>query len=76
MGHVDSAQVFLGIEHPLWLTLFLCALVGPIYALNLIVSWSKNQFSKHPIARALGIYCNARGTWLDIAAGVNMEYKR
>ncbi|XP_015114489.1 E3 ubiquitin-protein ligase TM129 [Diachasma alloeum] len=75
LGHLDAAQVFLGTEHPLWLTLSICALVGPIYALNLIVNWSRNHFSKHPIAKALGIYCNERGTWLDIAADVNREYK-
>ncbi|XP_011313749.1 E3 ubiquitin-protein ligase TM129 [Fopius arisanus] len=75
LDHIDSAQVFLGTEHPLWLTLSICALIGPIYALNLIVNWSKNGFSKHPIAKSLGIYCTDTGIWLDIAADVNREYK-
>ncbi|XP_063988396.1 E3 ubiquitin-protein ligase TM129 [Diachasmimorpha longicaudata] len=75
LGHLDAAQVLLGTEYPLWLTLFICSIVGPFYAIILVVHWSRNQFSKHPIAKALGIYCNGRETWLDIAADVNREYK-
>ena len=75
-GNVDAAQVLLSNENPWWLVLSACALVGPLYALYNILQWSSKNWSTHPIAKSLAVYCNNNTTWLAVASDVNIEFRR
>ncbi|KAK0094837.1 hypothetical protein PV326_009852 [Microctonus aethiopoides] len=75
-GHIDAVQILFGSENPIWLTLCICTLIGPMYTLYKILTWSKNNWSKHPIAKNLSIYCagDENRTWTDIASNINREF--
>ncbi|XP_044593761.1 E3 ubiquitin-protein ligase TM129 [Cotesia glomerata] len=76
LGYIDTVQLLIGTEHSLWLTLSLCALVGPLYTLARIINWSRNDWSQHPIAKKLAIYCdNDNKSWIDVASNVNIEFQ-
>ncbi|XP_034949818.1 E3 ubiquitin-protein ligase TM129 [Chelonus insularis] len=75
-GHIDVIHLLFGTEQPIWSTLCLCALVGPIYSLYRILIWSQTNWSKHPIAINLSVYCDEENkTWMDVAANINREFK-
>ncbi|KAJ8686301.1 hypothetical protein QAD02_022095 [Eretmocerus hayati] len=75
-GHLDAAQVFLGKDNPWWLVLSACALIGPLYALFKVLQWSSRNWSTHPIAESLSVFCNNNTTWLAVAADINIEFRR
>ena len=75
-NHVNVAQILLGDENPLWLTLTICAMIGPSYTLYKVMIWSSNNWAKHPIAQSLAVYCNNNTTWIAVASDINIEYRR
>lgn len=75
-GNMEAAQIFLGKENPFWPTLAACSLIGPIYALFKVIVWSKNNWSSHPIAECLAVYCNNNTSWMSVASDINIEYRR
>ena len=75
-GNVESARIFLGQDNPLWPTLAVCSLIGPIYTLYKVVCWSRNNWATHPIAESLAVYCNNNTRWMSVASDINIEYRR
>lgn len=75
LGHVDTAKLILGNDN-VWLSLLICAVLVPLYVLCKIVEWSANNWSKHPIARTLAVYCNNNRSWIRVAYDINAEYRR
>ncbi|XP_024941675.1 E3 ubiquitin-protein ligase TM129 [Cephus cinctus] len=50
--------------------------MGPAYTLHKVLSWSANNWSTHPIAQSLAVYCNNNTTWMAVASDINIEYRR
>lgn len=74
--NIDAAQTILGKNNSLWLILIICALIGPLFTICKVLQWSASNWSNHPIAKALSVYCNNNSTWLSIASDVNIEFRR
>ncbi|XP_066586221.1 E3 ubiquitin-protein ligase TM129 isoform X2 [Prorops nasuta] len=74
--HVDTARLLLGHQNPFWLMLILCAMIGPLYTLYMILEWSQNNWALHPIAKNLAVYCNNNTSWISVASDINIEYRR
>lgn len=77
-GHVDVVSALL--DHVnLWSIFVTCSILMPLYTLYKILIWSINNWSKHPIAQNLAIYCNNnnnRMSWTTVASDINVEYQR
>lgn len=78
-GHVDIVSALL--DHVnLWSIFVTCSILMPLYTLYKILIWSINNWSKHPIAQNLAIYCNNnnnnRMSWTTVASDINVEYQR
>lgn len=78
-GHVDVVNALL--DHVnLWSIFVTCSILMPLYTLYKILIWSINNWSKHPIAQNLAIYCNSnnnnRMSWTTVASDINVEYQR
>ncbi|XP_033209594.1 E3 ubiquitin-protein ligase TM129 [Belonocnema kinseyi] len=75
-GNIETARIFLGSDNPLWPTLAVCSLIGPIYAVYKVLCWSRNNWATHPIAESLAVYCNNNTRWISVASDINIEYRR
>lgn len=75
-GHVGTGKVQFIYQSPFWLTLVILTLAGHIYILYKLLKWSKNNWSMHPIARNLAVYCNDNTNWMSVASEINIEYRR
>lgn len=75
--HIDT-DMLMTYEHfsPLLVSSFIVTLIIPIYVLLKVHKWSINNWSMHPIAQCLTVYCNNNTTWLSVASDINIEYRR
>lgn len=83
-------KILLG-HNNLWLMILICTVFMPLYTLYKILTWSMNNWSKHPITQNLKLYCNHDNnndnhldrihhrqdtSWTTIASDINTEYRR
>ena len=79
-GHIDAVNVLLSHVN-LWSIFVTCSILIPLYTLSKILIWSMNNWSKHPIAKNLAVYCNSNNNnnsipWTTVASDINVEYQR
>ncbi|XP_017889747.1 E3 ubiquitin-protein ligase TM129 [Ceratina calcarata] len=74
--HINISNYF-----TLWSIFMVSTVLIPIYTLYKIWDWSKDNWSEHPIAKNLVIYCNSGNNnttaqWSTVASDINSEYER
>lgn len=75
-GHMDAAKLLTG-ENFLGLLFLVYVIVGPLYLLHEMFEWFLHNWSLHPIARNLAVYCNSSdASWKSVASDINTEYRR
>ncbi|XP_017789571.1 PREDICTED: E3 ubiquitin-protein ligase TM129 [Habropoda laboriosa] len=80
-GHLDAIEVLLGHAN-LWIIFITCTVLLPSYTSYKILTWSMNNWNKHPIAQNIAVYCNStnnnsnRISWTTVASDINIEYRR
>lgn len=54
---------------------FVCCTLLPLYVFYKIFYWLSNDWSTHPIAENLSVYCNNNTNWILVASDINREYQ-
>lgn len=64
------------LEKPLWLGFFGVSLILPCLAAARVYIWKHNEWDAHPLVISLKAYANSGRNWQDVAAEINIEFRR
>ena len=59
-----------------WKLYGVMSLILPAAALVLILHWSRNKWSNHPIARSLQVFVPQGSSWHSVVSSMNVEFRR
>ncbi|CAG2061342.1 unnamed protein product, partial [Timema podura] len=76
INHNDRLSVWMG--SPAWNMFVVVSLLLPVSAGILVMSWWKDRWKFHPIARTLSAFCSQNNppSWVLVAAEINIEFRR
>lgn len=60
----------------LFLLIFILAICAVTSAVLLVLYWSRNSWSNHPIAKQLGHLSESGSNWRAVASSINIEFRR
>nr|CAD7462014.1 unnamed protein product [Timema tahoe] len=75
INHNDRLSVWMG--SPAWNMFVVVSLLLPVCAGILVMSWWKDRWKFHPIARTLSAFCSQNNppSWVLVAAEINIEFR-